>query len=82
MCIVSAVVNDWIMPGSPNYIPGLHPYAPLPPAINSELARDMKRALEILDRIDKKLGNTQCAVDEKAKKALMEEFYQRIHQGT
>lgn len=87
MCIVSMVQESITNPKSPNHIPWTLPDYPKPlrqedpldaykkmfnPKPDAEVAKLLKQALEILDRIDKKLGNTECKVEADKKKELLD----------
>ena len=73
MCIVSMVQGVWTNPLSPNY-PWSGPFPPAPTADNAELAALMRKAIEILERIDKKTGARDCSVQQREKDAYMEQL--------
>jgi len=68
MCAVSMVIKDWILPSSPNFIPWVtQPVIPPEQADNAAL---MLKVIELLEKLDKKLGLKDCSVAEPEKKAL------------
>lgn len=73
MCAVSAVINGWTNPYSPNFIQSL-------PGIPPTTARDMLRVIELLERIDKKLDAQNCAVAEPEKKKFKAKLRRRSQQ--
>lgn len=60
MCAVSAIVDDWTNPKSPNFID----WNVLQPSV----ATQMLRVIELLEKIDKKLDAQNCLLKEKTKK--------------
>lgn len=74
MCSVSAVsdyyMNKWpYQMGTPNpfqSVPGLGTPLTSPPAVDLETKEMMRKVLQLLDRIDKRLGDIECMDTEKA----------------
>jgi len=74
MCVYSAVVDRW-----KPYVAPVDPYdqwKPVPPPaswppVDAQTADLMRKALEILDRIDKKLGMQECTNNAAEKAAFV-----------
>jgi hypothetical protein len=82
MCVFSNAVDQWrpcVYPqpaNPPPFVPvPSWPYVPpITPKVDSETAELMKKALEILDRIDKKLGLRDCTNEAPQKAEFMKQL--------
>lgn len=68
MC-ASSVVSDYYMNQWPQRYPrNPNPFGPLATIDpNADLRRDMAKVLQLLDKIDKRLGDVECMDEAKAK---------------
>ena len=69
MCAVSAISDYYLRPQQP-----FSPYHPTPPPrdMDTETRELLRKVVELLDKVDKRLGDKECMDDSK------KEFYKQI----
>jgi hypothetical protein len=76
MCATSAIIDQWTNPHQPNYQPW-NQFQP-PPAT----AEQMLKVIELLEKIDKKMGLRECKVERKAKAKFKAKLRRRSGRNT